>query len=83
MQNQREEMFILGVFISALEPVVSLNMSYSLPVFSFMYVCVCVCVCVCMRPHCVSHSAAHSLVEETGKKKPFSNAGKGHNLDED
>ena len=46
MQNQREEMFILGVFISALEPVVSLNMSYSLPVFSFMYVCVCVCVCV-------------------------------------
>ena len=79
MQNQREEMFILGVFISALEPVVSLNMSYSLPVFSVMYVC----VCVCMRPHCVSHTAAHSLVEETGKKKPFSNAGKGHNLDED
>ena len=38
-----------GVFISALEPVVSLNMSYSLTVFSLVYICVCVCVCTC--PH--------------------------------
>ena len=45
--------------------------------------CVRVCVCVCACAHTAGHMAAHSLVEEAGKKKPFSDAGKGHNLDED